>query len=62
MRWHHIGPGRGVLEIGGSPFAPAAVGAELELVLWWGGGLPSRAAWLWSQTGRVAAWVVVGEA
>jgi hypothetical protein len=68
MRWHHLSPGRGVLEIdGGSPFATATVGSkppglELELAVWWGGGEPTRAAWLWSQTGRVASWAVVGEA
>jgi hypothetical protein len=56
MRWHHLAPGRGVLEL------PGPDRLELELMLWWGGGLPSRAAWLWSQTGRVAVWAAVGEA
>jgi hypothetical protein len=35
---------------------------ELELHVYWGGGEPSRAVWLWSQTGRVAGWAAVGEA
>lgn len=63
MRWHHLSTGHGVLEIAhGSPFAPALVGQSrpppIELLVWWGGGEPTRAAWLW--TGRVAAWATVG--
>jgi hypothetical protein len=63
MRWFDLGLCRGVLEIDyGSPFSTAVVGAELELLVWWGGGVPSRAAWCWSQTGKVAAWAWVGQA
>ena len=70
MRYHHLGPGHAVLEIdytpGRLPTAPAAKGEppplDLELVLWYGGGEPTRAAWLWSQSGRVAWWAVVGQA
>jgi hypothetical protein len=35
---------------------------ELELHVYWGGGEPSRAVWLWSQRGWVAGWAAVGEA
>lgn len=55
MRWHHLGPGHGVLEL------PGPDRFALELLVWWGGGA-LRAAWCWSQTGRVAAWALVGEA
>lgn len=67
MNWHDLGPGHGVLEIDYGPSneveksePPASL--ELELLVWWGGGEPSRAVWIWSQTGRVAGWADVGEA
>ena len=59
MNWHDLDPDCGVLQI------PPALGRdreELELRIWWGGGEPTRAVWLWSQTGRVAGWAAVGEA
>lgn len=65
MTWWTIGPGCGVLEIDYRP--TIAVGkseppAELELRVYWGGGEPTRAVWLWSQTGRVMGWAGVGVA
>jgi hypothetical protein len=67
MRWFQLGRGHGVIELDYSPSnegeksePPARL--ELELLVWWGGGEPSRAVWIWSQTGRVAGWAVVGEA
>jgi hypothetical protein len=63
MHWHHLGPGHGVLEIDYGPTSEVAKGEpELELVVYWGGGEPTRAVWLWSQSGAIAAWAVVGEA
>jgi hypothetical protein len=67
MTWWTIGPGCGVLEIDyrasiaveKSEVAPAL---ELELLVYWGGGEPTRAVWLLSQTGRVMGWAGVGEA
>jgi hypothetical protein len=71
MRWHHLAPGRGVVEIDLKPTRRPTFAVEkseppppleLELMLWWGAGEPTRAAWLWSQTGEVAAWAAIGEA
>jgi hypothetical protein len=62
MRWYDLDPGRGVLEFDGSPFSTARVGAEIELLMWWGGGARSRAVWLLSQSGRALGWAAVGEA
>lgn len=47
--WHH--EGRAVLELDDA----------LELLVYFGDGV-TRAAWLWSQTGRVLAWARVGVA
>ena len=63
MRWHHLGPGEGVLEIdydASNEVAKAEL--ELELAVYWGGGEPTRAVWLWSQSGAIAGWAAVGEA
>jgi len=68
MTWWTLGPGCGVLELDyGSPFSTAIVGGkpevlDLELLVFWNGGEPTRAVWLWSQSGRVAGWAAVGEA
>jgi hypothetical protein len=56
MCWWTLGIGHGVLELPG----PRAL--ELELLVWWGGGVATRAAWVWSQTGKVAIWAHVGQA
>jgi len=67
MHWFHLGPGHCVFELDyrasnevGKGEVPA--GGDLELLVWWGGGEPTRAAWVWSQTGRVMGWAGVGEA
>jgi hypothetical protein len=57
MRFHHLDPGHAVLEL---PQLPARDRVELELHIYWDGGEPTRAVWLWA--GRVAGWAVVGEA
>jgi hypothetical protein len=64
MRFCSLGPDHGVLEIDhGSPFPTAGVGGlGLELRVWWGGDEPTRAAWIWRETGKVAGWAEVGEA
>lgn len=59
MHLHDIGEGLAVLEL---PDHPGPDRVELELLVWWGGGEPTRAAWVWSQTGRVAGWAEVGVA
>jgi hypothetical protein len=60
MNWHDLEPGHGVLEL---PERPGRDRLELELHVYWGdGGEPTRAVWLWSQTGRVAGWAAAGEA
>lgn len=51
MRWHDLPLDHGVLEL---------PGPGLQLLVWWGGGVPTRAVWRWS--GRVASWAAVGEA
>ncbi len=56
MCWWTLGFGHGVLELPG-PWL-----LEMELLVWWGGGEPTRAAWVWSQTGAVASWASVGRA
>ena len=38
------------------------IALNLELLVFWGGGEPTRAVWFWSQTGRVMGWAAVGEA
>jgi hypothetical protein len=50
MRWHHLAIDHCVLEL------PSG----LQLLLWYGGGVRTRAAWRWS--GRLASWAAVGEA
>ena len=62
MRWYDLDPDRGVLELDGSPSSTARVGAEIELLIWWGGGERTRGLWLHSQTGRALGWATVGEA
>jgi len=67
MTWWTIGPGCGVLEFDYTSPDPTAIGGAkpevlgLELLVWWGGGEPTRAVWFWSQTGRVMGWAGVGE-
>jgi hypothetical protein len=56
MHFYDLTDGTGVLEL------PGPDRLELELLIWWGDGEPTRAAWLWSQTGRLAGWAAVGEA
>ncbi len=51
MRWRHLGRGYGALDLG-----------AVELVLWWGGGEPTRALWRFPASGEVAGWADVGEA
>lgn len=41
---------------------PGPPDRELELMLFWGGGEPTRAVWLWSKTGQRVAWAPVGQA
>jgi hypothetical protein len=65
MRWHHLGLGWDVLEIDYTPASSPTIEVakregELELVVFWGGGEPTRAMWRWA--GRLAAWAEVGEA
>lgn len=63
MNWHDLGPGRGVLEfdaIAGGDL-PAGDRLEFELLVYWGAGEPTRAVWVWSQTGAIAGWCGVGE-
>jgi len=65
MRLHSLSPAQAVLELDdSSPFSTAVVGAHrLELVVFWGDGTePTRAAWRWRETRRVASWVEVGVA
>lgn len=67
VRYHHLGPGHGVFEIDYRASnevgkGEAAARGELELLVWYGGGEPTRAAWVWSQSGAIAGWAVVGEA
>jgi len=38
----------------------AASPPPLELLVYWGGGEPTRAVWLWR--GAIAGWAAVGEA
>lgn len=59
MTWHDLDPGHAVLEL---PQATGRDRVELELHVYWGGGEPSRAVWLWSESGRIAWWSAVGEA
>jgi hypothetical protein len=61
MRWYDLDPDRGVLELDTSNEV-AKGELEIELAVWWGGGAPTRAVWLWSQSGKVAAWAWVGQA
>jgi hypothetical protein len=56
MCWHYLSLGHGVLEL------PGPDRLELELAVYWGPGEPTRAVWLWSQTGTIAGWAAVGEA
>ena len=56
MCWWTLGFGHGVLELSG-PWL-----REMELLVWWGGDEPTRAAWVWSQTGAVVHWASVGRA
>jgi hypothetical protein len=60
MHWHDLAPDHGVLELLVSPLTDR--GPDLELLIWWGGGEKTRAAWVWSPTGRVAGWALVGVA
>lgn len=55
MKWYCLEEGLGVLEL------PGLAGFELELAVWWGGGEPTRAAWLWSQTGSFVWWCGGGQ-
>jgi len=59
MNWHDLDPGHVVLEL---PESPGRDRVELELHVFWDGGEPTRAVWLWSQSKRIAGWAVVGEA
>ncbi|HKO90623.1 MAG TPA: hypothetical protein VJU61_05700 [Polyangiaceae bacterium] len=60
MTWRDLDHTYGGLEL---PETPGSDRLELELLVFWGDGEePTRAVWLWSQTGRVAAWAAVGEA
>ena len=68
MTWWTIGPGCGVFKLDYISPNPTAIGVAkpevlgLELLVWWGGGEPTRAVWFWSQTGRVMGWAGVGVA
>lgn len=57
MRWHDIAPAYDV------PERPGRLTVDrlgLELLVFWGGGEPTRAVWRWARTGRVACWAAVG--
>lgn len=56
MNFYAPDPDSLVVELSGPPTL------ELELLVFWGGGEPTRAVWLWSQTGELAAWAAVGVA
>jgi len=51
MTWWTLEPGCGVLELSG----------PIELIVYFGDG-QTRAVWLWSESGRMVGWAVVGEA
>jgi len=67
MHWFHLGPGHCVLELDyrasnevGKGEVPA--GGDLELHIYWDGGEPTRAVWLWAATRQMVGWVHVGQA
>lgn len=68
MTWWTISPGCGVLEFDYTSPISASIAVvkpealDVELLVWWGGGEPTRAAWLCSQSGRVMGWAAVGVA
>ncbi len=56
MIWYWHGVGMGVLEL------PGPDRLELEPLVFYGPDVPTRGVWIWSQTGAVAVWAVVGQA